>query len=100
MFGNKPQQPSPESSPQREVPVYTVHTMPRSYELLCTVFAGKVNTAYPSNVLQKLGAAGGAIPECDAVIGLVIAPIAANGQLVHAYGTAIRYTDRDGSPAI
>lgn len=94
MFGSKSQPQSPDASAQREVPVYTVSALPRSYVPLCTVFAGKVNTTYPSNVLQKLGIAGGAIPECDAVIGIVITPVSSNGQYCHAYGTAIRYTDQ------
>lgn len=93
MFVNKSQPQSSDPSVTREVPVYTVSSLPRSYVPLCTVFAGKVNTTYPSNVLQKLGAAGGAIPECDAVIGIVLAPVSSSGQYCHAYGTAIRYTD-------
>ncbi len=87
MFSKKDQPSEPEV--KREVPVYTVHSLPRSYEPICTVFSGKINSDYPSNVLQRLGQAGGAIPECDAVIGILVTPIAS--RLVHAYGTAIRY---------
>lgn len=87
MFGKKDQPSEPEA--KREVPVYTVHSLPRAYEIICTVYSGKIKSESPSNVLQRLGQAGGAIPECDAVIGLLVTPVAA--QLVHAYGTAIRY---------
>jgi hypothetical protein len=87
LFGKKDEASPPEA--KREVPVYTVHSLPRSYELICTVYSGKINNNFPSNVLQRLGQAGGAIPECDAVIGLLVMPV--GSQLVHAYGTAIRY---------
>jgi hypothetical protein len=95
MFGKKAQTLAAESAPapQREVPVFTVHSLPRSYEALCTVFAGRVSSAQPSNVLQQLGIAGGAIPECDAVIGIILAPVTVSGLLFHAYGTAIHYTE-------
>jgi hypothetical protein len=89
MFGGKKDQPSVPTEVKREVPVYTVHSLPRPYEVICTVYSGKILNDYPSNVLQRLGQAGGAIPECDAVIGILVTPFAS--QLVHAYGTAIRY---------
>jgi hypothetical protein len=87
MFGKKEQSSVPEA--KREVPVYTVHSLPRPYEIICTVYTGKINTDSSGIVLQRLGQAGGAIPECDAVIGIIVSHIAA--QLVQAYGTAIRY---------
>jgi hypothetical protein len=87
MFGKKEQPSAPEA--KREVPVYTVHSLPRSYELICTVYTGRLNSDSPGIVLQRLGQAGGALPECDAVIGIIVTHVAA--QLVHAYGTAIRY---------
>ncbi|MBO7746243.1 hypothetical protein I8J29_18705 [Paenibacillus sp. MWE-103] len=91
MFGNKKDASFNQPEQARVVPVYTVHTLPRPYEVLCTVYSGKVGNGAPLNVLQQLGRAGGAIPECDAVIGILVTP-AATLAVVHAYGTAIRYT--------
>ncbi|WP_219834827.1 hypothetical protein [Paenibacillus sp. R14(2021)] len=92
MFGSKkPQSPSPPAAePAREVPVYTVHSLPRPYEVLCVVYSGKVNNSSSLHVLKQLARAGGAVPECDAVIGMLITPAATAGA-VNAYGTAIRY---------
>lgn len=92
MFGKKsePSQTSPQAGTERIVPVYTVHTLPRAYEVLCTVFSSKINNSVPVHLLQQLGRAGGAIAECDAVIGIMIAPSGLTGA-VNAYGTAIRY---------
>lgn len=95
MFGNKKTQSSETDSsvsaaPVREVPVYTVHSLPRAYEVLCTVYSGKVSSASPVNILRQLARAGGAVPECDAVIGILATPAVGVGVL-HAYGTAIRY---------
>ncbi|NBD27177.1 hypothetical protein [Paenibacillus glycinis] len=91
MFGNK-NAPSkePAAASERVVPVFTVHSLPRAYEALCVVYAGKVSNNSPLNVLQQLGRAGGAVPECDAVIGMMITPGFAAGA-VNVYGTAIRY---------
>ena len=87
MFGNK-QSKSPE--PVRVVPVYTVHSLPQPYEVLCVVYASKVSSASPLNILQQLGRAGSEVPACDAVIGMMITPAFSAGT-VNAYGTAIRY---------
>ncbi|QHW32081.1 hypothetical protein GZH47_15520 [Paenibacillus rhizovicinus] len=88
MFGNKNTQVSEPAAPVREVPVYTVHSLPRSYEILCSVYTSRVANGTPLHVLQQLGRAGGTIPECDAVIGMLIVPAVGS---VNAYGTAIRY---------
>ncbi|MBM7567528.1 hypothetical protein [Paenibacillus sacheonensis] len=91
MFGTKSSPPSePTASPERVVPVYTVHTLPQAYEVLCVVYSGKVNNNSPLTVLQQLGRAGGAVPECDAVIGMMITHGFSAGA-VNVYGTAIRY---------
>ncbi|UJF36542.1 hypothetical protein [Paenibacillus hexagrammi] len=73
------------------MPVYTVQSLPRQYEILELVSAAKVNNDNPLNVIDALALAGGSLDTCDAVIGITVSPISAGGSYVHAYGTAIRY---------
>ncbi|WP_091225196.1 hypothetical protein [Paenibacillus sp. BC26] len=91
MFGNKnTKSPEPAAENVRVVPVYTVHSLPQPYEVLCTVYSGRISNSSPVHMLQQLGRAGGAVAECDAVIGILLTPGLASGTL-NAYGTAIRY---------
>lgn len=79
------------------VPVYTVHYVPGSYELIGTVsakmaglFKGEIGDMEP---LGKEGAKVGA----DAVIGVNVISKASSGgwdSNVFVMGTAIRYTDK------
>ncbi|SDX56742.1 hypothetical protein [Paenibacillus sp. CF384] len=92
MFGNKNAKTTEPAAADtaRVVPVYTVHSLPQPYEVLCTVYSGRISNSSPVNLLQQLGLAGGAVSECDAVIGILLTPGLAAGTL-NAYGTAIRY---------
>jgi hypothetical protein len=76
------------SKKEQVVPVYTVHTVPRSYELIDTVYCFGTNLTKKLDPIHELGVEGAKLG-ADAVIGLV----SGAGAGMRYWGTAIRYLD-------
>lgn len=91
MFGKKEK-----TVEELQVPVFTVHTLPRDFELVCTVHAYASNSLSTKHqyeahraILEELGKEG-TKAGADAVIGLFIHSQSTQAVL-NAYGTAVRY---------